>query len=229
MLSSNNILSPASGRPLAMPRLDMVTGLYFLTTEIDGDIGEYVPAAKDQPESGVYSSPAEAIMALDRGALSVRAKIKVRLTQLRPPAEVEAELFPTMAGSWATPGSAETTLGRVLFNELLPQGLPVRQQADAQEGAGVDHQRSRRALPDDRGRADRRQAQGRRLPLGHPFGCHRVDGRRAGAAAEAGDPRSATRQEADAIEKKYQRGALEPRRAQRGSGQDLAGRHRRGR
>ena len=61
MLSSNNILSPASGRPLAMPRLDMVTGLYFLTTEIPGDIGEYVPAATDQPESGVYSSPAEAI------------------------------------------------------------------------------------------------------------------------------------------------------------------------
>ena len=60
MLSSNNILSPASGRPLAMPRLDMVTGLYFLTTEIPGDIGEYVPAAKDKPESGVYSSPAEA-------------------------------------------------------------------------------------------------------------------------------------------------------------------------
>ena len=93
MLSSNNILSPASGRPLAMPRLDMVTGLYFLTTEIPGDIGEYTPAAKDQPESGVYSSPAEAIMAVDRGSLSVRSKIKVRLTHLRPPAEIEAELF----------------------------------------------------------------------------------------------------------------------------------------
>jgi len=68
MLSSNNILSPASGRPLAMPRLDMVTGLYFLTTEIPGDTGEFVPAAKDRPESGVYASPSEAIMALDRGA-----------------------------------------------------------------------------------------------------------------------------------------------------------------
>ncbi len=67
MLSSNNILSPASGRPLAMPRLDMVTGLYFLTTEIDGDTGEFVAAAKDRPEFGVYSSPAEAIMAMDRG------------------------------------------------------------------------------------------------------------------------------------------------------------------
>jgi DNA-directed RNA polymerase subunit beta' len=123
MLSSNNILSPASGRPLAMPRLDMVTGLFFLTTEIPGDIGEYTPAATDTPETGVYSSPAEAIMALDRGALSVRAKIKVRLTQQRPPAAVEAELF---EDGWK-PGeawTAETTLGRVLFNELLPKGYP---------------------------------------------------------------------------------------------------------
>src|SRR5699024_6058914 len=124
MLSSNNILSPASGRPLAMPRLDMVTGLYYLTTEIDGDTGEYTPAAKDTPESGVYSSPAEAIMAADRGALSVRARIKVRLADQRPPVEVETELFGE--NGWR-PGNAwttETTLGRVLFNELLPLGYP---------------------------------------------------------------------------------------------------------
>ncbi|MGW0161170.1 DNA-directed RNA polymerase subunit beta' [Mycobacterium sp. NPDC003323] len=123
MLSSNNILSPASGRPLAMPRLDMVTGLFYLTTEIDGDKGEYTAAGTDTPETGVYSSPAEAIMAMDRGALSVRAKIKVRLTNLRPPADIEAELFPEgwKAGdAW----TASTTLGRVMFNELLPKGYP---------------------------------------------------------------------------------------------------------
>jgi DNA-directed RNA polymerase subunit beta' len=121
MLSSNNILSPASGKPLAMPRLDMVTGLYFLTTEIPGDLGEYTPAAKDQPETGVYSTAAEAQMAVDRGMLSVRAKIKVRLTHLRPPADIEAQLFPEgwkLGDAWI----ASTTLGRVLFNELLPRG-----------------------------------------------------------------------------------------------------------
>ena len=71
MLSSNNILSPASGRPLAMPRLDMVTGLYYLTTEVDGRYGR-IPAAsaKDSPETGVYSSPAEAIMAVGPSACS---------------------------------------------------------------------------------------------------------------------------------------------------------------
>ncbi len=123
MLSSNNILSPASGRPLAMPRLDMVTGLYYLTTVVPDARGQYQPAAKDRPESGVYSSPAEAIMAMDRGALSVRANIRVRLTQLRPPAEVEAEQFPDgwkLGDAW----TADTTLGRVLFNELMPRGYP---------------------------------------------------------------------------------------------------------
>ncbi len=124
MLSSNNILSPASGKPLAMPRLDMVTGLYFLTTLIAGEKGEYTAAAKDAPETGVYSSPAEAIMAMDRGALSVRAQIKVRLTQLRPPHEVENELFGENGWRPGNAWTAETTLGRVLFNELLPQGYP---------------------------------------------------------------------------------------------------------
>jgi DNA-directed RNA polymerase subunit beta' len=122
MLSSNNILSPASGRPLAMPRLDMVTGLYFLTTEVPGDTGEYVAAAKDRAEFGVYSSPSEAIMAVDRGALSVRSKIKVRLTQLRPPADIEAELFGDAGWKPGDAWTAKTTLGRVLFNELLPKG-----------------------------------------------------------------------------------------------------------
>jgi DNA-directed RNA polymerase subunit beta' len=123
MLSSNNILSPASGRPLAMPRLDMVTGLYFLTTQKDGAIGEYSLSSKDDVERGVYSTPAEAIMAMDRGVLSVQAKIKVRLTDQRPPADIEAEHFPdgwTVGQAW----TIETTLGRVLFNELLPREYP---------------------------------------------------------------------------------------------------------
>ncbi|AQT78756.1 DNA-directed RNA polymerase subunit beta' [Mycolicibacterium litorale] len=124
MLSSNNILSPASGKPLAMPRLDMVTGLYYLTTLVPGDTGEHTAAGKDAPETGVYSSPAEAIMAMDRGALSPRAQIKVRLTQLRPPHDLEAELFGENGWRPGNAWTAETTLGRVLFNELLPQGYP---------------------------------------------------------------------------------------------------------
>ncbi|KOS54760.1 DNA-directed RNA polymerase subunit beta' [Rhodococcus rhodochrous] len=119
MLSSNNILSPASGRPLAMPRLDMVTGLFHLTRLVEDAPGAYRPATDGEPEQGVYSSPAEAIMAVDRGVLSVQAPIKVRLEQQRPSRDIETELFPdgwNFGDGW----TVQTTLGRVLFNELLP-------------------------------------------------------------------------------------------------------------
>ena len=127
MLASNNILSPASGKPLAMPRLDMVTGLYYLTLQKGkdefGGQGAYEPATEEGPEKGVYSSLAEAIMAYDRGTLGLQAPIKVRINHLRPSAEIEAELFPDgwqRGQTWL----AETTLGRVLFNELLPWNYP---------------------------------------------------------------------------------------------------------
>ncbi|WP_282940543.1 DNA-directed RNA polymerase subunit beta' [Corynebacterium auriscanis] len=127
MLASNNILSPASGKPLAMPRLDMVTGLYYLTLvkgeDEFGGQGAYQPATEDGPAKGVYSSLAEAIMAYDRGTLGLQAPIHVRINHLRPTAEVEAELFPDgwqRGETWL----AKTTLGRVLFNELLPWNYP---------------------------------------------------------------------------------------------------------
>ena len=107
--------------------------MFYLTTEVPGATGEYTPAAKDQPETGVYASPAEANMALDRGALSARAKIKVRLTQLRPPADIEADLFGDAGWKPGDAWTAETTLGRVMFNELLPMGYPfINQQIHKQ-------------------------------------------------------------------------------------------------
>ena len=109
MLSSNNILSPASGRPLAMPRLDMVTGLYYLT-RLD----------EKAPGGGLaFASPAEAIMAQDRGVIHVQSPIKVRIADRIPPRGAEPE-------DWepGQPWLAETTLGRILFNELLPADYP---------------------------------------------------------------------------------------------------------
>ena len=106
MLSSNNILSPASGRPLAMPRLDMVTGLFHLTRERPGATGD----------GNVYGSVAEAIMAYDRKVLHLQAPIKIRLPGVEPIPGIEVP----EGEVWL----AETTLGRVLFNELLPTGYP---------------------------------------------------------------------------------------------------------
>jgi len=109
MLSSNNILSPASGRPLAMPRLDMVTGLFHLTR-----------LKEDGKGTGLaFSSPAEAIMAFDREAIDLQALVKIRIADRAPGAGMRPE-------GWepGQPWLAETTLGRVLFNDLLPDDYP---------------------------------------------------------------------------------------------------------
>src|SRR5437868_12491219 len=81
MLSSNNILSPASGRPLAMPRLDMVTGLFHLTRERAGAEGE----------GRAFSSPAEAVMAYDAKAIHLQAKVKIRVNDRVPPRDATPE------------------------------------------------------------------------------------------------------------------------------------------
>ena len=113
MLSSNNILSPGSGRPLAMPSLDLVTGLYYLCG-LD-------PEGKGA--GSVFSSPAEAIMALDAKMIDLRSPVKVRLAgSVVPSAEVLDSLPEDHEAG--QPWIADTTLGRVLFNELLPTGYP---------------------------------------------------------------------------------------------------------
>ncbi|GGC76907.1 DNA-directed RNA polymerase subunit beta' [Hoyosella rhizosphaerae] len=119
MLSSNNILSPASGRPLAMPRLDMVTGLYHLTRLVEDGKGARTAATAEGPERGVYSSQAEAIMAFDRGELALQAPIKIRLSHRRPTREDEKVLFPE-GWKYGDDWIADSTLGRVIFNDLLP-------------------------------------------------------------------------------------------------------------
>jgi DNA-directed RNA polymerase subunit beta' len=91
MLSSNNILSPASGRPLASPTQDMVLGIYFLTSLREGEVGE----------GRAFGSIPEALMAFDQRSLSLQAKIKLRINGV----------------------TKETTLGRALFNEVLPESF----------------------------------------------------------------------------------------------------------
>jgi DNA-directed RNA polymerase subunit beta' len=94
MLSSNNILSPASGRPITSPTQDMVLGLYYLTMVRENELGE----------GRAFGSIAEAIMAHDQHSVSLQAKIKIRLTK--------------------TSETIETTIGRALFNEALPADYP---------------------------------------------------------------------------------------------------------
>ena len=106
MLSTNNILKPADGRPVTMPTQDMIIGMYYLTMQNDGVAGE----------GRAFGSTAEALMAFDRGELSVQARVKLRLSGIAPPAGFELNERGSI--------TLETTLGRALFNEALPADYP---------------------------------------------------------------------------------------------------------
>ena len=101
MLSSNNILSPANGRPITTPTQDMVLGLYYLTSKRDGEIGE----------GRAFGSIAEAIMAFDQGTVTLQAEIKIRLDATNG---LDGKESVTLT----------TTLGRALFNQALPADYP---------------------------------------------------------------------------------------------------------
>ncbi len=106
MLSSNNILKPADGRPVTMPTQDMIIGLFHLTSLKDGALGE----------GRLFSSLAEAIMAFDAGELDLNAKVKIRMTGVVPPRGMQ------VPEGWQAgePIVMETTLGLALFNDTLP-------------------------------------------------------------------------------------------------------------
>lgn len=119
MLSSNNILKPADGRPVTMPTQDMVLGLYFLTTTEE--------QRETVGDGRSFNSTAEAIMAFDSGELSLQAEIDIRFpVGSVPPAEWAPPLPEQGEPEWQ-PGDGfrlRTTLGRALFNELLPEEYP---------------------------------------------------------------------------------------------------------
>ncbi|MFW2512943.1 DNA-directed RNA polymerase subunit beta' [Demequina sp. SO4-13] len=111
MLSSNNILKPSDGRPVTMPSQDMIIGLYHMTL--------HKPEAKG--EGLAFSSTSEARMAFDAGDLSLSAEILLRVDgDTVPPAGHELA-SDQVAG---VPFTLTTTLGRALFNELLPISFP---------------------------------------------------------------------------------------------------------
>ena len=107
MLASNNILKPSDGRPVTVPTQDMIIGLHHLTTLKEGVEGE----------GRAFSSVSEAIMAMDQHTLDINAKVKIRIENLHLGDAPEG----FVQGSTAI---HETTLGRALFNELLPADYP---------------------------------------------------------------------------------------------------------
>ncbi len=112
MLSSNNILKPSDGRPVAVPSQDMIIGLYHLTTPRDGQ----------KNEGHAFSSVSEALMAMDRHEIELYTKVKIRL---------EGDQFVAPEG-WEAPEGykpgdpvlLDCTVGQVLFNQALPKDYP---------------------------------------------------------------------------------------------------------
>jgi DNA-directed RNA polymerase subunit beta' len=110
MLSTNNILKPADGKPVTMPTQDMVIGIYWLTRE-----------KPDAPGEGrVFSGLSEALMAYDAGELDLQAKVQVRLENVTPP----RGFVPPEGWEPGKPLRLETTLGRCILNETLPDDYP---------------------------------------------------------------------------------------------------------
>ena len=106
MLAANNLLKPSDGKPVAVPTQDMVLGSYYLTLVKPGEPGE----------GKCFRDVSEAIMAYDAGAIGLHSKIKIRMTR-----EVEGELRSQLY---------ETTLGRVIFNDPIPQDLGFVDRSD---------------------------------------------------------------------------------------------------
>ena len=107
LLSPNNLLKPSDGGPVAVPSQDMVLGIYYLTQERPGAIGE----------GKYFKSVNEAILAYENQALTLHSRIHVRMHK------VNAE------GETIT-GTVESTLGRFIFNEILPQDLGFVDRSD---------------------------------------------------------------------------------------------------
>ena len=100
LLSPNNLLKPSDGGPVAVPSQDMVLGIYYLTQERPGAVGE----------GKSFKSVNEAILAYENKALTLHSRIRVRVSRTMPDGSVKT-------------GIVESTLGRFLFNEIIPQDL----------------------------------------------------------------------------------------------------------
>ena len=100
LLSPNNLLKPSDGGPVAVPSQDMVLGIYYLTQERPGAAGE----------GKFFKNVNEAILAYENGVVTLHSRIKVRVSK-------------TMADGTVKTDIVESTVGRFIFNEIIPQDL----------------------------------------------------------------------------------------------------------
>ena len=110
MLSTNNLLKPQDGKPVTVPTQDMILGAYYLTVQIDGEKGE-----------GMYfKDEDEALMAYQNGDVGLHCKVKVRR-------------FKTNEDGTVKQKTIETTIGRLIYNQGIPQDLGFVDRTDPEK------------------------------------------------------------------------------------------------
>jgi DNA-directed RNA polymerase subunit beta' len=113
MLASHNVLHPASGRPITLPSQDMVLGIYYLTKG----------RPKQNGEGLIFGSPEEAIIAYNEKRVAKHAVIKLRIPQREA---VSAKIIFNEATGQPVTELIETTMGRVIFNQIVPPEVPYQ-------------------------------------------------------------------------------------------------------
>jgi DNA-directed RNA polymerase subunit beta' len=116
MLSTNNILSPAHGRPLTIPSQDMVLGCYYLTLEKKGQPGE----------GRIFSTSEEALLALENKEIAFQARIKLRFSGpfMNLATYYDDQAVMTCPVNTIRNALVDTTPGRIIFNSILPKDIP---------------------------------------------------------------------------------------------------------
>ncbi len=109
MLSANNLLAPKDGKPITVPTQDMVLGSYYLTIEREGEPGE----------GKIFGTLEEAVLAYDEGVVGLHAKVRLRVNK-----EIDGQTRSKII---------ETTVGKMLFNEAIPQDLGFVDRSDPEK------------------------------------------------------------------------------------------------
>jgi len=114
MLATNNIFSPADGRPIMSPSQDIVLGIYYLTMLHPAEPGE-----REDGKEWTFSNAQEAMLAYDRGRLGLHTKIRVRIPRNRIVDKSKEQVREVKSGE-----KPVTTVGRLIFNDILPVDMP---------------------------------------------------------------------------------------------------------
>ena len=125
MMSTNNIFSPANGSPIMSPSQDIVMGIFYLTCD-------YAPGDPDpNRRPHFFSDTHEAMMAYSEGKITIHEKILCRITRKQVVVSQKRGPEPVPPN-----GLVETTVGRLIFNDILPEAMPLYNYPLSQKGCG---------------------------------------------------------------------------------------------